>query len=132
MSATDHHFDLRVYYADTDAGGVVYHARYVEFLERARHEYMLKLGVDIAELAKQGVYLAVVEINIKYLTPGRLGERLQVRSRLGGVKRVSLECEQEIWSTERCLCEAKVRIACVDGQLQPRRFPDELATILAS
>ena len=134
MNAQPYLFEFRVCYADTDAGGVVYHARYIEILERARYEHMRHHGVDIAELAAGGIYLAIVDMHIKYLTPGKLGELLQVRTWVDGAKKVSFECRQEIWTVQqpRHLCSANVRVGCVDAALKPLRLPEKLAAILAS
>ena len=83
---------MKVYYEDTDAGGVVYYANYLRFMERARTEYLAELGVSVSELHDQGRLLVVTHVDISYRHPARLGENLEVTTEVedAGIVKVSL------------------------------------------
>ena len=124
---------VRVYYEDTDAGGVVYHASYLRFMERARTEWLRQLGFEQdVLLAEQGILFAVRRAEVDYLWPARFNQCLQVRSTLSAVRGASLTFAQTIMAVddERELCRATVKVACIDDRTQrPTRIP---AAILAS
>ena len=108
---------VRVYYEDTDSGGVVYHANYIKFMERARTEWLRHVGFSQQELKDQtGVVFAVRTIQIDYHLPARLDDSLSVGVELIRQKRASLEFLQQVWRDEELLVAATVRIACIDQQ----------------
>lgn len=119
---------VRVYFQDTDAGGIVYHARYLDFLERSRMDWLRSLGYPIRELElRHGVLFIVHAIGIDYLRPGRLEDELQVDlglERLGGA---SLDLRQRVTRGGEVLVSAQVRLACVQtAGLRPARIPPAL------
>jgi acyl-CoA thioester hydrolase len=120
---------VRVYYEDTDAGGVVYHAGYLHYLERARTEWLRALGYSQALLkAEESLVFTVVSMQLDFLKPARLDDLLCVRSSAALSGGASVEFEQEILrgDTERILA-AKVRVACLDAvSFRPRRLPAAL------
>jgi acyl-CoA thioester hydrolase len=125
---------LRVYYEDTDAGGVVYHARYLHFMERARTEWLRALGFEQDRLrAEQGVLFAVRRMELAFLFPARFNDLLVVESSLTHAGRASLDFTQRVQraaDAKRC-CEATVNIACLDAQaLRPARIPEAIMTAL--
>jgi acyl-CoA thioester hydrolase len=105
---------VRVYYHHTDAGGVVYHGTYLDFMEAARIELLAALGLDLAELAaREGVLFIVYKLEVDYQKPARLNEHLTVTAaivRIGGVR---LEFEQRVLRGDELLVAAKVKAACV-------------------
>lgn len=116
---------VRVYWEDTDAGGVVYYANYLRFLERARSEWLRALGVAQTELAAtDGVLFVVRRVEADYLAPARHDDMLQVVCRLAELGRASLVMEQEVRRGDEALLAARVRVACVraDG-FRPARIP---------
>ncbi len=128
--STDQTFRLavRVYYEDTDAAGVVYYANYLRFMERARTEWLSSLGMEIDVLAREhGVAFVVHRLDIEYLRPARLGERLDVGVVLveGGRSRLSLT--QEITRDDATVTRARVSLACLDHRAwRPARIPAAL------
>lgn len=123
------HLPVRVYYEDTDAGGVVYHANYLRFMERARTEWLRQLGHEQDELIKtEGLIFAVHSVTIEYLKPARFNELLDVSVRITELRGASLNAQQEVLNQAgELLCRAEVRIACVDaGTLKPRPIPKTL------
>lgn len=128
MNAGDPSFELplRVYYEDTDAGGVVYYANYLRFLERARTEWLRQLGCAREELRAQCGWLFVVRrVEADYLHPARLDDLLTVHASVVEVRGASLTFAQRITDEQgRELVRARVRVACVDAQhFRPQRLP---------
>ena len=121
---------VRVYFEDTDSGGIVYYASYLKFMERARTEWLRGCGIDVGELAQRDqVLFAVRSLKLDYLRPARLSDMLRVSVVLERAGRASLELWQEVTREDQPLCAGNVRLACLDADtLQPRRIPD---TILA-
>jgi acyl-CoA thioester hydrolase len=126
---TQFSWPVRVYYEDTDAGGVVYHASYIRFLERARTEWLRSLGVSLHHVVEeQGLLFAVASLEVRYLKPARLDDLLQVRSSVEIAGGASLLFSQDILRGDaEVLTHATVLVACVDaGSLRPRRIPEDL------
>ena len=121
-----HHFALSVYFEDTDAYGIVYYANYLKFMERARSDMIRAVGVDqAAELKRSGSAYAVVEVDIKYRRPGRLGEDLLVVSQVEQVRASSVDIHQRVMRGTELLTDAKVTAAFLDGSGRPRRQPSD-------
>jgi acyl-CoA thioester hydrolase len=119
-----HRFALRVYYEDTDAGGIVYHANYLRWFERARSDLLERLGIDqqAAMVAGEGTY-AVAEVSIRYLAPARLGDTVNIETSAVQVGRASCTLRQSAWRGETRLAEATVRVGFVGPDGRPRRQP---------
>jgi acyl-CoA thioester hydrolase len=134
-----HHYSLRVYYEDTDAGGVVYHANYLRFAERARTEALRALGVPHQEMTSQhGVMLMVRRIKVDYLGPALLDDSLDVITEPVAIRAASVDLRQRvvrIEQPERNLAVLEAQLACVrlsdqrPGRL-PARWREALATML--
>jgi acyl-CoA thioester hydrolase len=123
---SEHHFALSVYFEDTDAYGIVYYANYLKFMERARSDMIRAVGVDQAsELKASGSAYAVIEVDIKYRRPARLGEDLLVVSRVEQVRASSVDIQQRVMRGPELLTDAKVTAAFLDGQGRPRRQPKQ-------
>jgi acyl-CoA thioester hydrolase len=120
---------LRVYYEDTDVSGVVYHANYLKFFERARTEWLRQFGISQEVLRERhGIAFTVANMQIDFLAPARLDDALQVTVDLHKRKRASLEFRQNIRiavEPQRVLAQALVRVGCVDmRQFRPRALPE--------
>src|SRR4051795_12565429 len=121
---TEHHFALTVYFEDTDAYGIVYYANYLKYMERARSDMIRAVGVDqAAELRASGSAYAVVEVDIKYQRPGRLGDDLLVVSNVEDVRASLVLIHQRVMRGEEQLTDARVTAAFLDGEGRPRRQP---------
>lgn len=125
MSSPDFSWPVRVYWEDTDAGGVVYYANYLKFLERARTEWLRALGIDQKELAGQdGVLFVVRRVEADYLKSACFDDALTVDCRLEAVGGASLAIGQSVRRGEAVLLTARVKVACVTtGQFKPARIP---------
>lgn len=119
---------VRVYYEDTDAGGVVFYANYLKFFERARTEMLRAMGYEQDELiANEGIIFVVRSVQIDYLSPARFNEQLYVSAEVSLAKKASLTFEQVITRGDDVLCKGSVRIACLDAPtMRPKAIPEKL------
>jgi len=122
----EHQFALRVYIEDTDLGGVVYHANYIRFLERARSDLLRVLGIDQRGSIErgEGVY-AVAELRIKYIKPAKLDDALLIISRLDDLHGACCVISQEIYRAQEVLTKAIVTVAFLGTNGRPKRQPAE-------
>ena len=124
MTAAEFHWPLRVYIEDTDAGGIVFYINYLKYMERARSDMIRAVGVDqAAELHASGSAYAVVEVDIRYRRPGRLGDDLLVVSTVDAVNAASVHIQQRVMRGTEELTSARVIAAFLDGEGRPRRQP---------
>jgi acyl-CoA thioester hydrolase len=127
-----HTLPLRVYYEDTDAAGMVYHANYLKFAERGRSEMLRSLGFPHRKLgAENGVGFAVRRCAIDYLAPARLEDDLTVVTTLTGVGGATLHARQQIRRDDHLLADLDVVVACIGRDGRPRRIPAALRQALA-
>lgn len=122
---------VRVYYEDTDLGGVVYYANYLKFMERARTELLRELGVEQDQLlAERGLLFVITDARVRYVSPARFNELLSVTVELLERRGGSLRFRQQVFrdaSHETLLCEGEIRAACLDAaSFKPRRIPADL------
>jgi acyl-CoA thioester hydrolase len=119
-----------VYWEDTDAGGVVYYANYLKFLERARTDWLRAMGVDQQQLrAQRQLQFVVVSINVDFLRPAVLHDEIVVTAELNRLAGATILFRQTIMRGEEQLIDATVRVACLDsGTLKPRAIPKDLFT----
>ncbi len=125
---TQHNLDIRVYYEDTDAGGVVYHANYLNFAERARTEWLRSLGHQNSDLSKEfGIIFVVKHVDIEYIRPAVLDDELQMRTHIKTMKNSSFTMQQSLYRGDEMLADMHVAVVCVDtNTIKPVRLPDIL------
>jgi acyl-CoA thioester hydrolase len=118
----------RVYWEDTDAGGVVYYANYLKFMERCRTEWLRALGIDQLRLrAERGLQFAVVNVSVDYLRPAILNDEVTVTAELERLTGATITFKQGILRGEVRLTNGTARVACLDsGTLKPRAIPHDL------
>jgi acyl-CoA thioester hydrolase len=119
---------VRVYWEDTDAGGVVFYANYLKFFERARTEWLRAGGVQQQALKEQtGAMFVVTDTRVSYRRPARLDDCLDVTVQVREAGRASFRIEQQAWCQGVLLAEGDIRIGCVDAvSLRPRRIPESV------
>ncbi len=127
-----HRHRVRVYWEDTDAGGVVFYANYLKYLERARTEWLRALGFGQQRLRDEsGAIFVVSETQLRHLAPARLDDELLVDVRLLEAGRASMRIAQAAWRGELLLVQGEIRIGCVDaGSWRPRRIPPAILQAL--
>lgn len=123
---------VKVYYEDTDAGGVVYYANYLKFFERARSEWLNTLGLDQALLLEKNIAFAVKKADVEYIKPARLNDDCVVLSQISEMRGASLVFKQALYKAEhstenkkrQALCEAEIRVVCLTlDSFTPCRMP---------
>lgn len=120
-----HDFPVRIYYDDTDAGGVVYHANYLKFTERARSEYLRALGYENSALRKDfGIIIVVKNIEAEYFSPARLDDFLTIQTRLLSVKNTSFVMEQKAIRHDVCIFTMTVVLVCINEDGKPTKIPE--------
>jgi len=121
-------WEVRVYYEDTDAGGIVYYANYLKFFERARTEWLRSLDVNQDLLLREHDAMFVVKnVSADYHAPARLDDVIKLTLRIAKLGRASIQFVQEAWCGDRLLNTAHVKVGCVDSALRPRAVPDAVA-----
>jgi acyl-CoA thioester hydrolase len=120
---------VKVYYADTDAGGVVYHGSYVRWLEVARFEVFEGFGLSVVDFARRGIHFAVVHLEVDYRGLAVLGDELDISTEVTEVRRVRFTLTSEVarCSDNQRMVNARVTMACMDSQGKVLSLPDELA-----
>ncbi len=126
----EHHLSCRVYYEDTDAGGIVYHANYLKFAERGRTEYLRAVGYDHHKVSADfGLLLVVKHIEIDYRAPARLDDVLEVATEVLEIGNTSMVMRQSISRKKAVLAELKVVIVAITPAGKAMRWPPQLRQI---
>jgi len=126
-------FPIRVYYEDTDAGGIVYHANYLKFAERGRTEYLRTLGYDHQKVkAEHNLILVVRHAAIDFRAPARLDDRLEVRTELEQIGNTSIDLKQDVYRDKTLLAGLKITIVAVTADGRAQRLPPQLRQIFGS
>ncbi|MGR3494859.1 tol-pal system-associated acyl-CoA thioesterase [Citreimonas sp.] len=121
-----HGFDVRVYYEDTDMAGIVYHANYLKYIERARSDWVREQGLDQNAMRAAGVVFVVRRIECDYLAPARYDDALVVRTQVESMSRVRLVMVQQVVRGDAVLFRARVTAACATLAGRPTRLPEAL------
>ena len=127
-------YPIRVFYEDTDAGGVVYYANYLKFMERARSEWLRSLGWDIMKCQSElGLIFVVKSVSLDFVSPARLADELTVTVRLIKLGKIGMSLEQSIYNQDRLICSGLVKLATLDYQPNGegfvlKRLPAQLRT----
>ena len=119
------HWPISVYYEDTDAGGVVYHANYLKFFERARTEWLKAMGIGQTELLAEDIAFVVSHADINFRRPARFEQELEVVSEITMLKKATLKFHQRLLDADgQCYCEADITVACVQlSRMKPHAIP---------
>jgi acyl-CoA thioester hydrolase len=123
---------IRIYYEDTDAGGIVYHANYLKFMERARMEWLRKLGFELTDLMQQyNLVIVVRRIAIDYLRPALFNEALDITVQLHKLGKASMTLQQQVVRQGDILCMAQVKLAAINViNMRPQPYPTTLFSAL--
>jgi acyl-CoA thioester hydrolase len=136
LTAEGHVLTQRVYYEDTDFSGVVYHARYLHFLERGRTDYIRCLGIEQSRMAApdsgESLVFVVHRMELDFRSPARMDDVLTITTRTERAMGVKMTLRQQIFCQDRLLIAAKVDIAVINGEGRPRRLPAAIAAALSA
>lgn len=120
----DFYLEKRIYYHDTDCGGVVYYANYLKYLEEARTEHFRSKGIDLQQLAEKGIFFVVAKVEIGYKSPARYQDTITVLSRVEKVSAASIQFFQSVMKNSGTLVEAHTMLVCVDKDFKPIPIPE--------
>ena len=132
MSTSPQNYQIRVFYEDTDAGGIVYYANYLKFFERARTEWLRELGINQSIFLQQNIGFVVRKVTTDYLASAKLDNLLTVKSEIRQLKRSSMVFFQEIVDQDqKLICQAEVVVVCVDlSKAKPCAIPEPILGVL--
>jgi len=132
MVALVHHWPIRIYYEDTDSGGVVYHSNYLKYMERARTEWLRDFKVDQKALKDNlNLMFVVHEIDIKFIKPAVFNDEIEVQTKKDKLGSVKIELEQKIFRSSELLIESRVVVASVNSiSMKPMRIPNEIKLLM--
>ena len=125
-------FPIRIYYEDTDAGGIVYYANYLKFAERARTEYLRHIGFNQDDLLKdKGVGFVVRDCHISYKSPAKLDDALNITCKVTEIKGVSLKMEQKLYRDDTILSEIEISLVFLSlPSMRPTKIPQEIISLI--
>lgn len=123
--------DIRIYYEDTDVAGIVYHANYLRYFERARTEWLRHLGVDQTEMLEDGKAFAISHVELNYQSPAKFNDLVTVYCSLAELRRVSMKFDQRIVNSDgKTICSGVFTVACVDlDKMKPVQFPPNVTEV---
>ena len=116
----------KIYYHDTDCGGVVYYSNYLKFFEEARTEFFSERGLSIKELAEAGTMFVVARQEIDYKLPSFYGDILDVTAAASNISAVRIDFDHEVKKNSQLIAKAKTIMVCVDKTLKPKSIPEEI------
>jgi acyl-CoA thioester hydrolase len=122
---------IKIYYEDTDAGGIVYYANYLRFMERGRTELLSDNGIDVTEYHDKSYFFPVVHVDIHYRRPAKLGEIIEVATEVIEITNATITFKQDIYRDDAVITEATVKLACINRDGKPQRIPSELASLFS-
>jgi acyl-CoA thioester hydrolase len=124
--------EIRVYYEDTDAGGVVYHSNYLKYFERGRTEYFRGLGLSVSDLAQRGFIFPVVRVELDYRAPALHDDLLRVETEVLEVGKTSFTLGQQVLRAMdgKLLADGRIKLVCVGPGMKAKRLPEELLQVL--
>ena len=127
-------FPIRIYYEDTDTGGIVYYANYLRYAERARTEYLRHLGINQQEMLKShGMGFVVRDCHISYKSPAKLDDALNIYSIVSDLKGVSRIMEQKLYRGENVICEIEITLVFLSlPAMRPTKIPAEISALLST
>lgn len=127
---TDFTIEKKIYYHDTDCGGVVYYANYLKYLEEARTEYLLVKGIGLPKLAEKDILFVVARVEIEYKSPARYQDKLTVSARVEEARMATIKFFQEITRGDVLIARATTTLVCIGKDFNPISLPEELKKVI--
>ena len=120
-------YKLKVFYEDTDSGGVVYYANYLKFFERARTEAITEIGLSNKKLLEEnGIFIIVKSCNIEYRRPAKLEDQLEIKSNIISISNTSFKMRQKAFRDKELITDCEIHLVIVDGKGKPSKIPEIL------
>ncbi|OGW54824.1 MAG: hypothetical protein A2Y81_12115 [Nitrospirae bacterium RBG_13_43_8] len=122
--------EKKIYYHDTDCGGVVYYANYLKYLEEARTEYFLSKGVDLQKLSNRGIWFVVARVEIEYKTASRYQDTLRILTKIEKMKLSAIKFSHQVLKDDSTVVQAYCTLICVGNDYKPVSLPEEVKNII--
>lgn len=122
--------EKKIYFHDTDCGGVVYYANYLKYLEEARTEYLSGKGIGLKDLMAKGIYFVVSHVEVDYKSPARYQDVIRIFTDIEKVGFSTLHFFQKVFKEDNLLVEARITLVCINRDFKPVKIPDGLDSIL--
>jgi acyl-CoA thioester hydrolase len=126
MLMEDFYIEKKIYYHDTDCGGVVYYANYLKYLEEARTEFLLSRGIELPKLAERDVVFVVARVEIDYKSPARYQEKIRISAAVEEAKMSAIKFYQEIRKGSTLLARARTTLVCVGSDFKAQKLPEDV------
>jgi acyl-CoA thioester hydrolase len=126
----EHVLKKKIYYHDTDCGGVVYYANYLKYFEEGRTECLSGYGVQIKTLAASGTWFVVKRVEVDYKAPARYADEINIVTKITKIRNVSLEFEQHITRNDATLVLAKTTLVCIDKSFRPAAIEEKVLNLI--
>ncbi len=127
---TDFTIEKKIYYHDTDCGGVVYYANYLKYLEEARTEYLILKGIELPKLAEKHIWFVVARVEIDYKAPACYQDKLTVSARVEEARMATIKFFQEITRGDVLIARATTTLVCIDKDFKPIALPEEVKKVI--
>ena len=114
---------IKIYYKDTDCGGVVYYANYLAFMEQARTEYLEAKGISLKKLIEEGYQFVVRNVNITYMRPAKYGDTIEIKTELKSIDKIKIVLNNKIFCGKHLLSEAQTTLICINNSFRPAKIP---------
>jgi len=118
-------FETRIYYQDTDAGGVVYFANYLKFVEKSWFEFLLSIGIFLPEWERKDTYLIVRTVHLELIDKVRYGEFITVKTSIKEIKNAYFILDHEIYRDEKLTTKIETKMVCINSKGRPKRIPED-------
>lgn len=128
----DFYIEKKIYYHDTDCGGVVYYANYLKYLEEARTEYLLTKGIELPKLAERNIWFVVARVEIDYKSPARYQDKIRIFTKVEDAKFSTIKFFQEIKKDNVIVVKANTTLVCVGKDFKPILLPEEVKKAILS
>jgi acyl-CoA thioester hydrolase len=119
-------YSTRIYYQDTDAGGVVYYANYLKFIEKSWFEYLMSIGISIPEWESTGTYMIIKNVSLDLIEPLRYGNIINVKTEISLVKNAYFIMSHTVTKDHKITTKSETKMVCIDKNSRPRRMPEDL------
>jgi acyl-CoA thioester hydrolase len=118
-------YTTRIYYQDTDAGGVVYFANYLKFIEKSWFEYLMSIGISIPEWESAGVYMIIKNASLDLIEPLRYGDTITVKTDISLVKNAYFMMSHTVTKANKLIARSETKMVCIDKNGKPKRMPED-------
>lgn len=123
-------YTTRIYYQDTDAGGVVYYANYLKFIEKSWFEYLMSIGLSLPEWESRGTYMIIKNASLNLIEPLRYGDTIIVVTDITDVRNAYFILSHRVMKGNKVVAECETKMVCIDGKGRPKRMPEDFRNVL--